>query len=290
MPQVTVERSPTHYQGLQGQTSEVRVEPPPINLHLTTPSDFQSLEDRIKAIEGYKTFGYDASELCLVPNVVLPPKFKIPDFEKYKGLSCPKDHLIMYCRKMGSYANDDKLLIHCFQESLRGASLKWYMNLERSKIRTWKDLTEAFMNQYRYNMDMAPNRMQLQNLSKGNNEPFKEYAQRWRELASQVQPPLIESELIDMFTNTLPGPYYDKMVGSVSAGFSDLVKIGERIENGLKNGKIQFTSGNQDAARKHSGGFQKKKEGETNAVMSGKGGSYQAPSVEVHYRPQPQRN
>ena len=93
-----------------------------------------------------------------------------------------------------------------------------------------------------------------------------------------------------MFTNTLPGPYYDKMIGSVSTGFSDLVKIGERIENGLKNGKIQITSGGQDAAKRHPGGFQKKKEGETNAVMSGKGGSSQAPSVQVPYRQQPQRN
>src|SRR3954470_5470756 len=39
--------------------------------------------------------------------------------------------------------------------------------------------------------------------------------------------------------STLQGSYYDKMVGSISSGFSDLVVIGERIENGIKNGKIQ---------------------------------------------------
>ena len=36
----------------------------------------------------------------------------------------------------------------------------------------------------------------------------------------------------------LQGLYYEKMVGSVSFRFSDLVTIGERIEAGIKSGKI----------------------------------------------------
>ena len=41
-----------------------------------------------------------------------------------------------------------------------------------------------------------------------------------------------------MFMSTLQGPFYDHMVGSASAGFADLVMAGERIEVGLKLGKI----------------------------------------------------
>src|SRR3954467_2995643 len=124
------------------------------------------------------------------------------------------------------------------------------MQLEKSLIRSWTDLANTFLKQYKYNLDMAPDRMQLQNLSQKKEESFKEYAQRWREMASRVQPPLLEKELVDMFMATLQGPYYDKMVGSVSSGFSDLVVIGERIENGIKNGKIQGES---------SGSYQSKK-------------------------------
>ena len=58
-------------------------------------------------------------------------------------------------------------------------------------------------------------------------------------MASRVQPPLLEKELIDMFMRTLQGLYYENMVGSISLGFSDLVNIGERIETRIKNGKIQ---------------------------------------------------
>ena len=85
---------------------------------------------------------------------------------------------------------------------------------------------------------MAPNRMKLQNLSQKKEESFKECAQRWREMEARVQPPLLEKELVYMFMGTLQGLYYDKMVGSVSSRFSDLVTIGERIKVGIKIGKI----------------------------------------------------
>lgn len=38
--------------------------------------------------------------------------------------------------------------------------------------------------------------------------------------------------------STLHGPYFDRMVKNASSRFLDLVIIGERIENCLKNGKI----------------------------------------------------
>ena len=68
----------------------------------------------LRAIErGRDHVFVDMAELCLVPDVVIPPKFKVPDFDKYKGTTCPKNHLKLYCRKMGAYAKDEKLLMHC---------------------------------------------------------------------------------------------------------------------------------------------------------------------------------
>jgi len=44
------------------------------------------LEERLRAIEGGGSYEFgDAAGLCLVSGVVIPPKFKVPDFEKYKG-------------------------------------------------------------------------------------------------------------------------------------------------------------------------------------------------------------
>ncbi|WJX33570.1 hypothetical protein P8452_21764 [Trifolium repens] len=138
---------------------------------------FKAIEDRLRSMEG----GVDSlnfPDMCLVPDLVLPPKFKVPDFEKYMGLSCPRNHLIMYSRKMASFANNDKLMMHCFQDSLTGTSLNWYMQLEASSVRSWRDLANAFIKQYKYNLDMAPSRTQLQNMSPKEGESFKIYAQR----------------------------------------------------------------------------------------------------------------
>ncbi|XP_027368366.1 uncharacterized protein LOC113874337 [Abrus precatorius] len=139
---------------------------------------------------------------------------------------------------MASHAHEDKLLIHFFQDSLVGAALSWYMHLERGRIRCWKDLADAFLKQYKYNIDMAPDRLQLQNMIKKENESFKEYAQRWRELAAQVEPPLLEKEMVAMFIDTLQSPFYDRMIGSVSSNFSNIVIIGERVKSGMRTGKI----------------------------------------------------
>ncbi|XP_058755176.1 uncharacterized protein LOC131628351 [Vicia villosa] len=146
---------------------------------------YNVLEKRLKVVEGNDIFGFDTMNLCLVPDLTIPAKVKVPEFEKYKGHTCPKDHLTMYFRKIAAYANDDKLLIHYFQDSLTGASMKWYMSLKKDHIQTWRDLGEAFLKQYKYNMDLAPDRRQLQTLTIGDRETFKVYDQRWRDLAAQ---------------------------------------------------------------------------------------------------------
>ena len=81
------------------------------------------LEKRLRAIKGGEDYAFDnLEELFLVPNIITPPKFKVLDFDKYRGTTCPENHLKMYCRKMGAYAKDKKLLIHSFQGSLTGGS------------------------------------------------------------------------------------------------------------------------------------------------------------------------
>jgi len=80
------------------------------------------IEERLGAVEGGGSYAFaDMAELCLVPDITIPPKFKVPDFNKYKGTTFPKNHLKVYCRKMRAYTKDEKLLMHFFQESLTGA-------------------------------------------------------------------------------------------------------------------------------------------------------------------------
>ena len=108
---------------------------------------------------------------------------------------------------------------------------------------------------------MAPDRTQLQNMVKKENESFKEYTQRWRDLAAQVAPPMVEMEMISMMVDTLPVFYYEKLVGYMPSSFADSVFVGERIKVGLKRGKFDYLSSTSTNARRIGATGAKRKEG-----------------------------
>lgn len=96
---------------------------------------FQTLEKIFQAIQEDQVFGATAKEMCLVFGLVISVKLKTLDFDKYKGHTCPKSHLIMYYRKMVAHMEDDKLMILYFQNSLNDAPSKWYLSLKYSIIK-----------------------------------------------------------------------------------------------------------------------------------------------------------
>ena len=54
-------------------------------------------EERLRAVEASGDYFFvDMTDLCLVPDVI-SPKFKVLDFDRYKGTTCPKNYLKMYC-------------------------------------------------------------------------------------------------------------------------------------------------------------------------------------------------
>ncbi|KAI5405471.1 hypothetical protein KIW84_052309 [Lathyrus oleraceus] len=105
-------------------------------------------------------------------------------------------------------------------------------------------------------------------------ESFKEYAQRWRELAARVQPPMLERELTDMFIGTLQGVFMDRMGSCPFGSFSDVVICGERTESLIKAGKIQDPgSSSSSSAKKPFSGAPRRREGETNAIYNHRNGN-----------------
>ena len=71
------------------------------------------LNKKLKKIEGVNNLkSVDLKKLCLVPDLVIPPKFKMLKFEKYDGTKCPEIHLATYCHEMVGHAYNEKLLIH----------------------------------------------------------------------------------------------------------------------------------------------------------------------------------
>ena len=128
-------------------------------------------------------------------------------FSKYERVSCPKMHLQSYVRKIQPHTADRYLWVHFFQNSLSGTQLDWFYQLERANIHNWEDLAAAFYKQCQYNTDLAPTRTQLQSMAMVSSEGFKDYAQKLRDLAGRVQPPLSDRELVDVFLGTMSDPF-----------------------------------------------------------------------------------
>ena len=126
----------------------------------------------------------DPRELCLVPNLVIPPSFKMVKFEKYDETKCPENHLATYCNKMAGHTRNEDLLIHVFYDSLTGIAAQWYTKLKKDQIHTWRDLAREFLKRYKYMLETAPDRMTLHYMKKRPDENYKEYAVRWKNVAS----------------------------------------------------------------------------------------------------------
>ncbi|XP_050894214.1 uncharacterized protein LOC127100949 isoform X1 [Lathyrus oleraceus] len=229
---------------------------------------FLELRKELKTLTGKDLFGKSVVELCLVLNVKIPVKFKVPEFEKYKGNTCPMSHLVIYARKMSTQTDNDQLLIHYFQDNLTGVALRWYMGLDSASVRTFNDLGDAFVKQYKYNFNMAPNRDQLQSMSQKDKETFKKYAQIWREFAAQISPPLEDKEMTKIFLKTLSSFYYEHMISSDANDFTKMVNMRMRLEEGVREGRL--SKDEASSSKKYVGSFSKRKEGETNAVSVGR--------------------
>jgi hypothetical protein len=94
------------------------------------------------------------------------------------------------------------------------------------------------MRQYKFNIDVGLDRLNLQAMEKNNKESIRDYARTWSEVAAQVNPPILEKEMISLFSNTFKAPYFEYLVRSSAQHFTDLVVTAERIEQVIGLGKI----------------------------------------------------
>ncbi|XP_050919593.1 uncharacterized protein LOC127137151 [Lathyrus oleraceus] len=116
------------------------------------------------------------------------------------------------------------------------------------------------------NQNGGADRDQLRSMQQREKETFREYAQRWREIAAQVVPPMEEKEMTKVFLKTLDTFYYERMIASAPTDFTDMVNMGVRLEEAVRERRLVREGSSSSSGAKRYGGFMKKKEQETNAV------------------------
>ena len=82
-------------------------------------SQMETLAEKLRIIEGSSAHGsVDLNNLSNFSRVIMPPKFKVPEFVKYDGIGDHCTHLHMFCRKIASYGDNHPLLCQIFPDSL----------------------------------------------------------------------------------------------------------------------------------------------------------------------------
>ncbi|XP_075645483.1 uncharacterized protein LOC142616513 [Castanea sativa] len=176
--------------------------------------------------------------LSLFPQARVPPKFKMPTLDKFDGMSCPKSHLKMYIRALQPLGADEELLAQMFQNTLTRAALRWFLNLEGSRTRTWEDMCHEFYKKYKYNIEVDITRRDLETTKKDSSESFHAFITRWRKKAAQMTVRPNEEEQLNMIVKNLLSIYNKYLFARYFPNFKTLIATGTQIEDAINNGWI----------------------------------------------------
>ena len=150
----------------------------------------------------------DYDSLSLFPNARLPPKFKMPTLDKFDGTNYPKLHLKMYMRAMQPSSATKEVLAQIFQNTLIRAALRWFLNLDDARARSWEDIYREFQKQYKYNMEMDITRRDLETTKQEPKESFSTFITKWRAKAAQMMSRPSEEEQLAMVVKNLLHVYH----------------------------------------------------------------------------------
>ncbi|XP_070019778.1 uncharacterized protein [Nicotiana sylvestris] len=252
--------------------------------------EIKKLTSRVQGFEGNKGVeGLNYKDLCVQPDVELPEGYKPPKFELFDGTGDPRVHLRMYCDKLVGVGRDEKIRMKLFMRNLKGDALSWYISQDAKKWTSWVKMESDFMDRFRFNTENAPDVFYIQNLKKKPTETFREYATRWRSEDAKVRPALEEEQMNKFFIRAQDPQYYESLMLIEGQKFFDIIKLGERIEEGIKNGMVTNLEALQATNKAlQSGGSSKKKD--VNSVMAAQRNNspmkYQTyPSAPLTYQP-----
>jgi hypothetical protein len=86
----------------------------------------------------------------------------------------------------------------------------------------------------------------------------------------QVSPRIEEKEMTKLFLKTLSQFYYEKMVGSTSRSFAEMVGVGVSLEEGVREGRLVKDETSASGTKKFGNHFPRKKEQEVSMVAHGR--------------------
>jgi len=78
--------------------------------------------------------------------VLLPPRYRLPDFIKFTGIGSVStmEHISQYLAQLGEIADEPAFKVRFFPLSLSGPAFSWFASLPHNSIEGWEDLETKF--------------------------------------------------------------------------------------------------------------------------------------------------
>ncbi|XP_070041100.1 uncharacterized protein [Nicotiana tomentosiformis] len=172
------------------------------------------------------------------PDVEMREGYKPPKCEMFGGTGDPKVHLRTYCAKLAGVGKNEQIRMKLFMLCLTGDALSWHIIQNPKKWVSWVSMASDFMDRFRFNTDNAPDVFYIENLKKKPTETFCEYAHRWSSEAAKVRPALEEEQMNKFFIRAQELQYHERLMVIENHKISEVIKLGERIEEGIKSGMV----------------------------------------------------
>ncbi|XP_070036908.1 uncharacterized protein [Nicotiana tomentosiformis] len=199
--------------------------------------ELKKLTGRVQNVEvGKGVEGLNYEDLCIQPDVELPEGYKPPKFEMFDGTSDPKVHLIIYYDKLVGVGKNEQIRMKLFMRCLTGDALSWYISQDPKKLVSWERMASDSMDKFRFNTKKSLDVFYIQNLKKKPTETFREYATCWRSEATKVRLTLEKEQMNKFFVRVQVPQYYERLMVIENYKFSDIIKLGKRIEEWIKSG------------------------------------------------------
>ncbi|KAK1641619.1 hypothetical protein QYE76_059424 [Lolium multiflorum] len=169
------------------------------------------LRDQFGILPKKKIIGYSKpypNEFDLIP---LPPKYRLPDFNKFSGSegSSSIEHVSRYLAQLGMVSASDQLRVRFFSQSLTGPAFGWYTSLQPNSVRSWKQLEEQFHAQYHSEATEA-GIAELAQVRQKRGETVSEYIQRFRTVKNRCYSVhLTEKEAVELAVAGLAASFKD---------------------------------------------------------------------------------
>ncbi|XP_077215948.1 uncharacterized protein LOC143850601 [Tasmannia lanceolata] len=123
--------------------------------HLERDNEGRAMADRIdklaQEMENIKFQGpkkLNMADFMIYPGVTLPPRFKVPDMDRYDGTGCPRSHLMSVLPLLQQHGLSPEQVALLFPRSLVGVAKKWFLSLKSEEIRTLEDIANRFVEQF----------------------------------------------------------------------------------------------------------------------------------------------